>query len=158
MAWTDLRTERITFSLSGPVTILLRYTTNAFCTTKLLDATPNTIPNDRHKIKVLVTTACSFCSLTARILINVPGNINPCPINDGIRKSRYAQSGKPLRIDAMQTVPISMSTAPETTDHFRRVDHVIRKPVAIPQIEAKAVGITSRMPELVAVVRMTAWK
>lgn len=51
------RAGSLTSSLSGPTTSFSRYINSAFCSTKLLVATPNTFPIDLHSISVEVTTA-----------------------------------------------------------------------------------------------------
>ncbi|KAJ2907372.1 hypothetical protein MKZ38_003229 [Zalerion maritima] len=69
-------------------TYLSKYLRSAFCTTKLLPLTPNTVPRLLHKINVDVTTACSFCSEEARIAMNVPGNWKPWPMEDGNKNNK----------------------------------------------------------------------
>jgi hypothetical protein len=57
-----------------------------------------------------------------------------------------------------QLVPMSSSTAPETSGHLSLLLHEMRNPVATPATVADAVGTISRRPELVADSRRTAWK
>lgn len=140
------------------MTFFSRKKSSAFCRTRLLDATPSTIPTDRHRIKVLVTTACSDCSDTASTAINVAGNINPAPMLDGARKSRYAQLGKPLVINTREVVPISSRIVPATSGVLSSRVQVMRKPVAVPNAEPHMVGTMRRRPEFVALSSRTAWK
>lgn len=79
------------------------------------------MPIDRQRINVLVTTACSACSETASTAINVPGNMNPCPILLGIKNSKYAQFGKPLCMLDNPTVPINRRMVPTTKGGFKRL-------------------------------------
>lgn len=107
---------------------------------------------------MLVTTACSDCWETARIAINVEGNMKPLPTLDGTRKNTYDQSGSPLVIQLSEVVPINRNMVPAITGGLRRRVQVMRKPVAVPTAEEHNVGIMSRRPELVALSRRTAWK
>lgn len=158
MAWIDFRTSTTILTLSGPVTNWLRYMTRAFCTTRLLDATPRTMPRDRQSVMVLVTTACSSCSLRLRRAINAPGKRNPWPALEGTRKRKYTQLGIPIFMHDRQVVPVRRSRVPETRGHLRRLDHEIRKPVETPAMVADMEGTISRRPLLVALSRRTAWK
>ncbi len=51
-----------------------------------------------------------------------------------------------------------MREVPRVSGHLRRRVEVMRKPVAAPAMEEMAEETTRRRPEVVAVVRRTAWK
>jgi hypothetical protein len=140
------------------VTNACRYLTSAFCNTKLLVATPSTIPKLLHKINVLVTTACSACSLSARMATKVPGNWKPWPMLAGTKNATYNHGGIFLVMLARQHGPTKMRKAPSTTGHFRRRDQVTRTPVVTPHIVEAMVGTRRWSPEEVADSRRTAWK
>ena len=70
----------------------------------------------------------------------------------------YIRAGQPRCIEDRHKVPKKRRTVPRTSGHLRRRVYVIRKPVAVPAMEATAEEMTRRRPEVVAVVRRTPWK
>ena len=90
--------------------------------------------------------------------MNVPGKMNPLPMDDGTRKSKYSQSGRPLVMKRRQAVPIRRRIVPAINGGLRSRVYVMMKPVAVPTAEEHNVGTTRRRPELVALSRRTAWK
>lgn len=115
-------------------------------------------PSDLNKIRVLVTTACSDCSETARTAMRVPGNMKPFPMLEGIRKSGYNQSDMPFLMKTRPLVPASRRMTPTISGGLRRPVHVMMKLVAVPAAEEHNMGTTRRRPELVALSKRTAWK
>jgi len=61
-------------------------------------------------------------------------------------------------MEEMDRVPRKMRVVPRTRGHLRRRVEVIRKPVAVPVVEATAEQMIRRRPEVVAEVRRTPWK
>jgi hypothetical protein len=110
----------LTSSFSGPLTVSSRKKSSAFWRTRLLIATPSTPPKDLHNIRVLVTTACSDWSETARTAMKLPGNMKPLPIAEGTRTSKNSQSGRPLVMKRRQAVPNNRNTVPATKGALRR--------------------------------------
>lgn len=115
-----------------------------------------TIPKLRQRSRVEVTTACSACSETERIAMNVPGNWKPWPTLAGERAMSVPHSGHFGSIALRRIGPRSRQAPPNTTGHFSRRDQVMRKPVDTPEIIADIVGTRRRRPDEVADSRSTA--
>jgi hypothetical protein len=114
------------------------------------------LPRDRQSVMVLVTTACSSCSLKLRRAMNAPGKRKPWPILCGTRKTRYSQVGMPICMLDRATVPMKTRTVPKTSGHLSRLLQEMRKPVETPAIVAAIEGTIRRRPLSVALSRRTA--
>src|SRR5699024_5456755 len=120
--------------------------------------TPMTEPRFRHRLSVVVATACSSWSLVARTPTINEGNEKPWPRLESETQIIAVISGVAAPIEAAAQPPRRISMSPIIIVGFRRLVYVIKKPVETLDMVTASVQATILNPDSVGVTSLTAWK